>query len=50
MGYAKHRKIFTDKMEKNLAEHYINLVKQHYGLSMDKVNGIYGKNASLRIC
>ena len=35
--YAKHRKIFTDVMEKDLAEHSINLVKQHYGLSMDKV-------------
>ena len=24
MGYAKHRKIFTDEMEKDLAEHCIN--------------------------
>ena len=37
MGHAKHRKIFTDEMEKDLAEHCINLVKQYYGLSMDKV-------------
>ena len=37
MGYAKHRNIFTDQIEKDLAEHYINLVKQHHGLSMDKV-------------
>ena len=37
MRYAKHRKIFTDKMEKDLAEHCINLIKQHHGLSMNKV-------------
>ena len=37
MGYTKHRKIFTDEMEKDLAEHCINLVKQHHGLFMDKV-------------
>ena len=37
VGYAKHRKIFTDKMEKDLAGHCINLVKQHHGLSMDEV-------------
>ena len=37
MGSAKHRKIFTDEMEKDLAEHCINLVKQHHDLSMDKV-------------
>ena len=37
MGYAKHRKIFTDEMEKDLAEHCINLVKQQHGLPMDKV-------------
>ena len=37
MGYAKRRNIFTDEMEKDLAEHCINLVKQHHGLSMDKV-------------
>ena len=37
MGYAHHRKIFTDKMEKDLAKHCISLVKVHHGLFMDKV-------------
>ena len=37
MGYAKHKKIFTDKREKNLTEHCINLVRQHHSLSMYKV-------------
>ena len=34
-------KFFTDEMD-DLAEHCINLVKQHHGLFMD--------NARLRIC
>ena len=37
MGYVKHRKIVTNEIEKDLAEHCINLVKQHHNLSMDKV-------------
>ena len=33
----QNTKVFTDEMEKDLAEHCINLVEQHHGLSMDKV-------------
>ena len=37
MGNAQHRKIFSDKMENDLAAHCINLVKMHHGLSTNKV-------------
>ena len=37
MGYASHRKVFTDKMETDLAEHCIEMVRRYYGLTRDKI-------------
>ena len=37
MGYASHRRVFTDKMETDLAKNCIEMVRRYHGLTHDKV-------------
>ena len=40
MGYASHKKVFTNQMETDLAEHCIEMVQRYHGLTIDKVKQV----------
>ena len=47
MGYTKHRKVFTDKMEKDLAGHCVDMVQWYHGLTLDKMKSLAYEFAEL---
>ena len=40
MGYASQKKVFTNQMETDLAEHCIEMVQRYHGLTIDKVKQV----------